>query len=115
MLEQVRRTKDVAEVGRVQLWPEHFDLGFEMGIGAQRANYGASPGDDRHSEPYLYVGPWEAGDSPNSFWNDRAFNGAAAFRIGYCSSQTTKTSLPAISMNTPTAYWVSRWWRESTV
>ncbi len=42
------------------LWPEHFDQAFytEDADEARRANYGASPGDDDHPEPYLYVGPW---------------------------------------------------------
>jgi hypothetical protein len=45
----------------VQLWPEHFDLSTDFGdAGAgTRANYGASPGDDRIPEPYLYAGPWD--------------------------------------------------------
>jgi hypothetical protein len=44
------------------LWPEHFDVAIELGdadAGA-RANYGASLGDSTISQPYLYVGPWEA-------------------------------------------------------
>jgi hypothetical protein len=43
----------------VQIWPEHFDLGCEVGEEAAggRANYGASPGDKDIAEPYLYVGP----------------------------------------------------------
>ncbi|MGZ4684097.1 MAG: hypothetical protein ACXWA3_16820 [Acidimicrobiales bacterium] len=46
------------------LWPEHFDLSLSMA----EVNYGASPGDDLHPEPYLYVGPW----TPHSgaFWNE---------------------------------------------
>jgi len=46
-----------------QIWPEHFDLACELGdVGAgTRANYGASPGDALIPEPYLYVGPWDAG------------------------------------------------------
>ncbi len=45
----------------INLWPEHFDLAFESGPEAlgRRANYGASPGDEQHAEPYLYVGPWQ--------------------------------------------------------
>ncbi len=45
----------------VQLWPEHFDLGTDLGDkeAGTRANYGASPGDDTLAEPYLYVGPWD--------------------------------------------------------
>ena len=43
----------------LQIWPEHFDLGCEVGEEATggRANYGASPGDKDIAEPYLYVGP----------------------------------------------------------
>jgi hypothetical protein len=49
----------------VQLWPEHFDLGTDLGPDdTRRANYGASPGDDGHALPYLYVGPWIASDDP---------------------------------------------------
>ena len=46
-----------------QIWPEHFDLACEIGNAdaGTRANYGASPGDAAIPEPYLYVGPWEAG------------------------------------------------------
>jgi hypothetical protein len=54
----------------VQLWPEHFDVGFDVATGHGRANLGASPGDASHLEPYLYVGPWEDArpDDP-SYWN----------------------------------------------
>jgi hypothetical protein len=43
----------------------------------QRASYGASPGDDGHPEPYLYVAAWGEIDRSDSFWNDEAFNGAS--------------------------------------
>ena len=45
-----------------QIWPEHFDLGCEIGNtdAGTRADYGASPGDAVIPQPYLYVGPWEA-------------------------------------------------------
>jgi hypothetical protein len=46
------------------LWPEHFDLGLEMA----EVNYGVSPGDEPHPEPYLYVGPWTP--RPGPFWNE---------------------------------------------
>lgn len=48
-----------------QLWPEHFDLG----ISAARVNYGASPGDERVPQPYLYVGPHDGPPAANDFWN----------------------------------------------
>jgi hypothetical protein len=60
------------------LWPEHFDIAIEAGdqAAAQRANYGVSPGDDDHQQPYAYVGPWsqEVGDDPG--WNASGFVGA---------------------------------------
>ena len=59
------------------LWPEHFDQAFytEDADETRRANYGASPGDVGHPEPYLYVGPWGT-TPPNGFWNASHFNGA---------------------------------------
>lgn len=50
--------------GGAQLWPEHFDLG----LSAEEVNYGVSPGDEGHDDPYVYVGPW----TPRSgeFWNE---------------------------------------------
>jgi hypothetical protein len=57
----------------LQLWPEHFDAGCSVVVGPgpdDRANLGASPGDDACPEPYLYVGPWGArrpGDP--RYWN----------------------------------------------
>jgi hypothetical protein len=72
LLEQLRAdaTADDAPA-RVQIWPEHFDIAVDIGDKAagRRANYGASPGDDEHAEPYLYVGPWGPyGGDP--FWNE---------------------------------------------
>jgi hypothetical protein len=66
-----------AEASEINLWPEHFDIAFEAGPeeAGQRANYGASPGDQDHSEPYLYVGPWTARPE-GELWNARAFPGA---------------------------------------
>ncbi len=57
----------------IRLWPEHFDLAIEMG--AQRANYGFSPGDDHHGEPYAYVGPW-AVEVSGALWQANGFRGA---------------------------------------
>ena len=74
LLEQVRA--DAAVTGldqptRVQLWPEHFDLAVDLGPEGKRANYGASPGDDAHPEPYFYVGPWDLEAlGPHVFWNE---------------------------------------------
>jgi hypothetical protein len=62
----------------VNLWPEHFDIAIEAGDASagQRANYGVSPGDEGHDQPYAYVGPWsqEVGDDPA--WNASGFVGA---------------------------------------
>ena len=65
------------EASEIILWPEHFDIAFEAGPEAagQRANYGASPGDEQHAGPYLYVGPWTA-EPQGELWNASAFNGA---------------------------------------
>jgi hypothetical protein len=54
----------------IQLWPEHFDAGCDVGVGGRRVNLGASPGDGFSAEPYLYIGPWEP-DRPGdpAFWN----------------------------------------------
>lgn len=61
----------------IRLWPEHFDVATEVGSEAagERANFGASPGDESHPEPYLYVGPWDQSRS-GEVWNATAFVGA---------------------------------------
>jgi hypothetical protein len=66
-----------ANLSPLILWPEHFDQAFftEDADEARRANYGASPGDEGHAEPYLYVGPWGA-QPAHEFWNAPHFNGA---------------------------------------
>jgi hypothetical protein len=78
VLEELRAgTSDKLEPSRVQLWPEHFDLAFELGPeqDGQRAGYGASPGDERHAEPYLYVVPWSrVPDGP--LWQAEHYRGA---------------------------------------
>ena len=43
------------ECSTAQLWPEHFDLGCNV----EGVNFGCSPGDAGHPEPYVYVGPWD--------------------------------------------------------
>ena len=65
------------EVSPVRLWPEHFDIAIELGSERQgvRANYGFSPGDEQHQEPYLYVGPWSAAVD-GELWNAHGFAGA---------------------------------------
>jgi hypothetical protein len=71
VLEQVRADADAAidTPSRVQLWPEHFDVSVDLGPDGRRANFGASPGDDDHPEPYLYVSPWDKRAGP--FWNEQ--------------------------------------------
>ena len=70
-----------AEASPIVLWPEHFDIAFEAGsqAGGGRANYGVSPGDGEHPEPYVYVGPW-SGEVSGELWNATAFPGA---EVGY--------------------------------
>lgn len=65
----------------IRLWPEHFDLAFDLGSEAEgrRAGYGASPGDAEHDEPYLYVGPWKA-PPEGPLWQAVGFTGA---QLGY--------------------------------
>lgn len=60
--------------GRPQLWPEHLDLAVDLGAGAARATFGASPGDAHHPEPYLYVLPAQA-PAGDPFWDAPGFRG----------------------------------------
>lgn len=53
-----------APAARRTLWPEHFDLGITVG----EVNYGVSAGDDRHEQPYAYVGPHVL--PAGGFWNE---------------------------------------------
>ena len=41
----------------------------------QRANYGFSPGDDHHAEPYAYISPWTA-EVRGELWQATGFRGA---------------------------------------
>lgn len=77
VLEQLRADEPDGDPTPVRLWPEHFDIAFELGSEAEgkRANLGASPGDEDHDEPYLYVGPWTA-EVSGELWNATGFNGA---------------------------------------
>jgi hypothetical protein len=66
-------TVDAVDAMAIQLWPEHFDAGTSVAVGAgdnDRCNLGASPGDSYSDEPYLYIGPWND-DRPGdaSYWN----------------------------------------------
>jgi hypothetical protein len=80
VLEQLRADESEAESTIVRIWPEHFDMAVELGDGEARANFGASPGDENHDEPYLYVGPFDAGLASGELWNATGFPGA---ELGY--------------------------------
>jgi hypothetical protein len=72
----------------VQLWPEHFDIAVELGSerDGRRAAYGASPGDELHLEPYLYVAPW--GTVPEGdLWRATAFDGAELSYVALLEAQ----------------------------
>ena len=82
VLEELRADADAALAPTPpQLWPEHFDVAIELGSEAagQRATYGASPGDEQHPEPYLYVSTWSVPPA-GPLWNATAFGGA---ELGY--------------------------------
>jgi hypothetical protein len=49
----------------IQLWPEHFDLATSVA----EVNYGISPGDETHDQPYAYVGPHQP-PPMDEFWNE---------------------------------------------
>ena len=77
VLEQLRSDWSGDDPSEVNLWPEHFDLGIEAGSepDGARANYGFSPGDPDHEEPYLYVGPW-SDKASGELWQAKGFTGA---------------------------------------
>jgi hypothetical protein len=77
VLEQLRADESDGDPSLVRIWPEHFDIAVELGDEARgkRANLGASPGDEEHEEPYLYVGPLTA-EVSGELWNAAGFNGA---------------------------------------
>jgi hypothetical protein len=76
-LEQLRADVPEGDPSLLQLWPEHFDIAIELGDEAagRRANFGASPGDEGHEEPYLYVSPWTR-EISGELWNATGFAGA---------------------------------------
>jgi hypothetical protein len=78
VLEQLRA--DVPpeyEPTRVELWPETFDLGVEVGLeqAGRRATFGASLGDADHPEPYLFVTPLDVRPT-GDLWQADSFAGA---------------------------------------
>ncbi len=78
VLEDIRTDPTASDAGKTQLWPGHFDPAVEIGDAdrGQRATFGASPGDDSHDHPYLFVGPWGEIDTTDDFWNADSFTGA---------------------------------------
>ena len=62
----------------VQIWPEHFDIAMSLGPDGARANYGGSPGDADHAEPYLYIGPWSMDGRDGEFWTE-AFGASLSY------------------------------------
>ena len=61
---------EAVSVTEAQLWPEHFDLALTAEVpDGRRVNVGFSPGDTFSAEPYLYVGPHDAGSLADPFWN----------------------------------------------
>lgn len=79
VLEELRaQAAPELEPSRVQLWPEHFDLAFELGSesAGTRAGCGGSPGDEKHPEPYLYVVPWDPERASGPAWDAEGYAGA---------------------------------------
>ena len=71
VIDEVLATDPAPETPTVpQLWPEHFDLGCDVGRGGSRINLGASPGDGYVPSPYIYVGP-RSSERPGDdrYWN----------------------------------------------
>jgi hypothetical protein len=63
-LNEFRRMHASAGPTIAQLFPHHFDLAITL----TEVNFGGSPGDADHDQPYLYVGPWRV--SPHPTWNE---------------------------------------------
>jgi hypothetical protein len=80
VLEQIRfEAREEEKPSRVQVWPEHFDVGLEIGDEAhgRRAEFGVSPGYPAHPEPYVYVSPWVKEGLDDPYWNADAFGGSS--------------------------------------
>lgn len=76
-LEEVRSGEADYDRRRVQLWPQHFDVAVDLGDGAARATFGASPGDAAHDGPYLYVREWTGDALAGDPDRDPTFAGVA--------------------------------------
>lgn len=70
------------EPSEIQLWPEHFDVAFDVAAAGGRITFGASPGDGTSSEPYLYVLP-PAPRERDEIWNAEGFAGAVLALSGF--------------------------------
>jgi hypothetical protein len=81
VLEQLRADEADGRPSKVVVWPEHFDIALDLGPerAGKRATIGASPGDEHHPEPYVYVTPWTA-EVSGELWNATGFAGA---ELGY--------------------------------
>jgi len=79
-LARVRADEASIDASEPQLWPGHFDPAIEAGDENHRASYGASPGDDGITEPYLYLSIWWPDrlnlDADDTLWNAPSFTGA---------------------------------------
>jgi hypothetical protein len=76
VLEELRADPESVDAGRVQLWPEHFDVAVECLEGERGGVFGASPGDDSCAEPYVYVTSKSVAAVPGELWNATTFEGA---------------------------------------
>jgi hypothetical protein len=71
-IQQSQKSEIRGKSGPVQLWPHHFDMAFEW-YGTKQVtfveqgytqsypsqiNFGFSPGDESHPEPYFFSNPW---------------------------------------------------------
>ena len=67
----LQRLADAATAGdEANSVTEHFDLAVTAEVpDGRQVNVGFSPGDRFSAEPYLYVGPHDAGSLANAFWN----------------------------------------------
>jgi hypothetical protein len=78
VLEQLRADEADGEPSKVVIWPEHFDIALDIGTKpGRRATIGASPGDEDHPEPYIYVTviPWPD-EISGELWNATGYRGA---------------------------------------
>ena len=79
-LNTVREDAESVDPSEAQLWPGHFDPAIEAGDENHRASYGASPGDEVISEPYLYLSIWWPDrlnlNTDDPMWNAPSFTGA---------------------------------------